>query len=270
MHPGPAVLTREPVLKQIFRLGFESSSPSRRTKGAVSVREFHINKQFEMRNRIICALRPDAQAFLAQRALTRPVQAGELICEQDQPFTHAVFPHEGVLSLMADMQDGRSVEKTSIGLEGFLGFVLLMGESGALSRTVVQVPGYASWISIADLDTALETFPCVRKTMLRYAKLLITQTMESVACISLHRAEQRVSRWLLHAHDRVRGDAFQITQQSVSEVLGLRRATVNEVCSRLQNDGVLIYARGALPILDRAGLERRACECYNRSQRLSL
>lgn len=223
-----------------------------------------------MRNRIIRALRPDAQEFLTQRSLTRNVRVGEVIYEEHEPFSHAVFPHEGVLSLMADMQDGRSVEKTSIGLEGFLGFVLLMGGGNAISRTVVQVPGYASWISIADLDTALETYPCVRETMLRYAKLLITQTMESVACISLHMAEQRVARWLLHAHDRVRGDAFMITQQGISEVLGLRRATVNEVCSRLQNDGVLTYARGAMAITDRSALERRACECYKRIRRLSL
>lgn len=223
-----------------------------------------------MRNQVIGALRPDAQEFLTQRALTRTIRAGEIIYEEHEPFTHAVFPHEGVLSLMADMQGGRSVEKTSIGLEGFLGFVLLMGGGNAISRTVVQVPGYASWISIADVDTALETYPCVRKAMLRYAKLLITQTMESVACISLHMAEQRVTRWLLHAHDRVRGDSFLITQQAVSEVLGLRRATVNQVCSRLQADGLIIYARGALTILDRAGLERLACECYKRVQRLSL
>lgn len=171
---------------------------------------------------------------------------------------------------MANMEDGRSVEKTSIGLEGLLGFVLLMGGNGALSRTVVQVPGYASWISIADLDTALETFPCVRETMLRYAKLLITQTMESVACISQHRAEQRVSRWLLQAHDRVQGDVFQITQQAVSDILGLRRATVNEICSRLQEEKILTYVRGSLTILDRPGLERRTCECYHRIRRLSL
>ena len=202
--------------------------------------------------------------------MTRAVHAGEIICEEDGTFAHAIFPHEGVLSLMAGMHDGRSVEKTSIGLEGFLGFVLLMGGAKAISRSVVQVPGYASWISIADLDVALATYPCVRETMLRYAKLLITQTMESVACINLHKADQRVARWLLHAHDRVQGDAFQITQQSVSEVLGLRRATVNEVCSRLQDEGVLIYVRGALTVLDRAGLERRACECYVRVRRMSL
>lgn len=219
---------------------------------------------------IIRALRPDAQQFLAERAHTREIKSGEIIYEDGAPFTHAVFPHEGVLSLMAVMQDGRSVEKTSIGLEGFLGFVLLMGGGKAISRSVVQVPGYASWIAIRNLDQALETYPCVRQAMLRYAKLLITQTMETVACNSLHWAEQRISRWLLHAHDRVKGDKFQIAQQTVSEVLGLRRATVSEVCSRLQDAGIITYSRGSLEVLDRGGLEARSCECYKRINRLLL
>ena len=229
-----------------------------------------ISRSFEIRNRIIRALPPDAQAFVMERSSTREIHAGEMIYEDGAPFTHAVFPHEGVLSLMAVMQDGRGVEKTSIGLEGFLGFVLLMGGGNAISRSIVRVSGYASWMPIADLDAALERFPCVGETILRYAKLLITQTMEAVACNSLHIAEQRIARWLLHAHDRVTGDAFQITQQALSEVLGLRRATVNEVCSRLQDDGILVYWRGSLAVLDRDGLESRSCECYRRVRRLSL
>ena len=229
-----------------------------------------MTQSFEIQNMVIRALRPDGQRFLAERSITREMRAGEIIYEDGAPFTHAVFPHEGVLSLMAVMQDGRSVEKTSIGLEGFLGFVLLMGGGNAISRSVVQVPGYASWIAIPDLDQALETYPCVLQVMLRYAKILITQTMETVACNSLHMAEHRVSRWLLHAHDRVAGDKFQITQQSVSEVLGLRRATVSEVCSRLQDAGIIAYSRASLAVLDRAALESRSCECYKRISRLLL
>ncbi|MFC3165527.1 helix-turn-helix domain-containing protein [Ciceribacter thiooxidans] len=228
-----------------------------------------MSEDFEVRNRVLGALRPDAQIFLSKRSLTREMHAGDIIYEDGAPFTHAVFPHEGVLSLMAVMQDGRSVEKTSIGLEGFLGFVLLMGGGNAISRSVVQVPGYASWIAIKDLDQALDLYPCVRQAMLRYAKFLIAQTMETVACNSLHVAEQRVCRWLLHAHDRVAGDRFQITQQSVSEVLGLRRATVSEVCSRLSDAGIITYSRACLEVLDRRALEGRSCECYERISRLS-
>lgn len=224
----------------------------------------------EFRNRVMAQLRPAAQEFFAKRALTREIAAGEVLYEEGAPFTHAVFPHEGVISLMAKMESGRTIEKTSIGNEGFLGFSLLMGGSGAISRTVVQVPGYASWISVEQLDEALSDFVCVRDAMLRYAKSLIFQTMESVACNGLHTAEQRVSRWLLHALDRVRGDSFAVTQQALAEVLGLRRQTVSEVCSHLQADGVIDYSRGTLTVVRRDALQQRSCECYERVRRASL
>lgn len=222
------------------------------------------------RNRVILSLRPAAQEFFSARGVIRTMTGGEVIYEDGAPFTHAIFPHEGVLSLMAKMESGRSVEKTSIGLEGFLGFGVVMGGDAAMSTSVVQVPGYASWLALADLAEALEEFVCVRETMLRYAKALITQTMESVACNSLHSAEQRVSRWLLHAHDRVAGDRIIVTQQAISEVLGLRRATVSNVCSHLQSEGILVYSRGTMTIVDRSALEHHACECYGRVHHASL
>ncbi|MBN9314945.1 MAG: Crp/Fnr family transcriptional regulator [Devosia sp.] len=208
---------------------------------------------------------------MASRIVTRPFGAGEVIYKDGGAFTHAVFPHAGVLSLMAYMGDGKSVEKASIGLEGFLGFVMIMGGGDrAISTSVGQVPGYASWLSVADLDEALSEFICVRETMLRYGRLLISQTMESVACNSLHSAEQRIVRWLLHAHDRVESERFAITQQAIAEVLGLRRATVSVTCSRLQEEGALDYSRGILTIANRALLEARACECYQRIRRFAV
>lgn len=223
-----------------------------------------------IRNRVILSLRPAAQEFIAARAMTRETIAGEVIYEDGAAITHAVFPHEGVLSLMAQMEDGRSVEKASIGLEGFLGFGLVMGGNAAMSASIIQVPGYASWVALDDLAEALADFVCVRETMLRYAKALITQSMESVACNSLHSAEQRVSRWLLHAFDRVEGNRIVVTQQSISEVLGLRRATVSQVCSHLQGSGILDYSRGTVVVADRNALEQHACECYGRVRHASL
>jgi CRP-like cAMP-binding protein len=196
--------------------------------------------------------------------------AGEVIYEEGAPFTHAVFPHTGLISLMTEMANGRRVEKTSVGHEGFLGFGLIMGGTGALGMCVAQVPGYASWLSIADLDEALEEFQCVGETMLRYAKSLITQLMETVACNSLHSAEQRSIRWLLRAHDCVVGDRFNLTQQVVAEVLGLRRATVNAICSELASEGLIEYSRGDVTIANRARLESKACECFHKIRKASM
>ncbi|WP_324617437.1 Crp/Fnr family transcriptional regulator [Microvirga alba] len=217
-----------------------------------------------IRNRLILSLRPAALEFLQKRLITRSMSVGEVIYEEGAPFTHAVFPHEGVISLMSQMQSGRTVEKASIGYEGFVGFALILGGGNAVSRSTVRIAGYASWLAIEDLDEALAEFPCVSDVMLRYSKSLITQLLESVACNSLHTAQQRIARWLLHAHDRVQGDTFYITQEALSEVLGLRRATVSEAWSQLQHKGVISYSRGCITIHHRQMLEETACECFHR------
>jgi CRP-like cAMP-binding protein len=222
---------------------------------------------FETQNKVFKALQPDATRFLESRAIVRRLSGGQLLHGEGEAFTHAIFPHEGVVSLMAQMQDGRSVEKVSVGNEGFIGISFILGSGKTISASVVQVPGYASWISIKDLDDAIAEYPCVRGAMLGYAKSLTVQLMESVACNVLHNAEQRVSRWLLNAHDRVNSDTFRLTQKAVSEVLGLRRATVNSVSKALMDRGAIRYSRGAVTITNRSLLEASACECYDRIRR---
>jgi CRP-like cAMP-binding protein len=223
-----------------------------------------------LRNRILDSIRPQAQEFFRTHADVRPMNTGDVIFEDGAPVTHVVFPHEGVVSISAEMSNGRSVEKSSIGPEGFLGFSLIMGGGSSLGRSVVQVPGQASWVTIADLDVALEEFQCVREIMLRYAKSHTVQLMESVACNSLHTAEQRVARWLLHAHDRVEGDTYSVTQEAIAMLLALRRATVNAICTDLMNAGAISYHRGSLRVTNRAVLHERACECYERIRLASL
>jgi CRP-like cAMP-binding protein len=223
-----------------------------------------------LRNRILDSIRPQAQEFFRTHADVRPMNTGDVIFEDGAPVTHVVFPHEGVVSIIAEMSNGRSVEKSSIGPEGFLGFSLIMGGGSSLGRSVVQVPGQASWVTIADLDVALEEFQCVREIMLRYAKSHTVQLMESVACNSLHTAEQRVARWLLHAHDRVEGDTYSVTQEAIAMLLALRRATVNAICTDLMNAGAISYHRGSLRVTNRAVLHERACECYERIRLASL
>lgn len=216
----------------------------------------------EFHNRIVLSWRPEAQAFFRNRSSTRPVSAGETLYREGECFTHAVFPHAGVISLMSNTQSGRAIEKASIGHEGFVGLALIMGGGPSISNSTMLVPGHVSFLSIEDLDEAMERFFCVRTSMIRYAKCLIYQLMETVACNSLHSAEQRISRWLLHASDRVGGDSFQITHEALSQALGLRRATVSTAYAQLMRSGCISYSRGALTLLDRDALHERACECY--------
>jgi CRP-like cAMP-binding protein len=232
-----------------------------------------LKSDFEARNQILLSLRPDAQAFLQSRLVVKRLSLGQLLYDEGDEVTHAIFPHEGVVSFMAEIKDGRGMEAGSVGLEGFVGFTLMMGGGKATGQSIVQVPGYASWISIKDLDEAIEAFPCVRTAMMSYAKYLVTRLAGSVACVSLHNAEQRISRWLLDAHDRMTGDTFQVTQASLSEILGLGRPTVNGVCIGLMNSGAILYSRGHLTVSNRDILISHSCECYerlNRSRQLRL
>jgi CRP-like cAMP-binding protein len=218
-------------------------------------------------NRLLKLLSPRARSYLDTHQILRPMTIGELLYEENEPFTHAIFPHTGVVSLMAEMDDGRAVEKASIGNEGYVGFALMLGGGVSISRSIVRVGGTASWFPLASLDHALAEFPCVHDVMMRYGKSLVAQLMQSVACNSLHTSDQRIARWLLHAHDRMGDDHFHLTQESLSQVLGLRRATVGATCTALLNAGVIEYTRGDITILDRTRLEERCCECYGRITR---
>lgn len=215
-------------------------------------------------NKLLASVQPHAREFFEQCAEVRELKAGEVLYEEGAPVTHAIFPHEGVISLISQMESGHSVEKSSIGPEGFVGFSLIMGGGETLGRSVVQIGGTAAWVSMQDLDVALERFVCVRQFMLRYAKAHIVQLMETVACNSLHSAEQRVVRWLLHAHDRVASDHFHITQEAIASLLALRRATVNAICIDLMEAGAISYHRGEMNVVRRDILEQRSCECYRR------
>jgi CRP-like cAMP-binding protein len=217
-------------------------------------------------NKILLSLPQEVRDFLDKRAETRDMKVGDVIFEEGALVTHAVFPHEGVISLIARMENGRSVEKSLIGPEGFIGFAIAMGGRRVLGQSVVQVAGRASWVPAAEVEVALLRFECLRDTMLRFTKAHIVQLMESLACTSLHSAEQRVSRWLLQAHDRVEGDTFHITQETVATLLALRRATVNAVCADLMGTGAISYHRGALSVVNRDRLLDKACECYGRIQ----
>ncbi len=192
------------------------------------------------------------------------MKAGEVIYENDAEVTHAVFPETGVVAIMAEMGDGRSVQQGSVGYEGFVGYAIVLGGGRALGRSVVLVAGEATWVPIAAFDQALLRFMSVREAMLRYGQAHTIELMQLVACNSLHPADQRLSQWLLQTSDRMQGEGFYLTQDVMAKTLGLRRATVNMICGELMDAGAIDYSRGNLTVTDRGKLEARACECYGR------
>ena len=213
-------------------------------------------------NHLFALLQQPAYEFAMEHALMRSLRHGEIIFEKGEQLTHAVFPVSGQISLMAVRGDGRVAEKMAIGPEGMLGLRFFLGGGVTRSHSVVRIPGEAVWLPMSAIQTMLERFPCLRAIMLYYGNAVITQLLESAACNSLSLAPERVARWLLHAHDAVHGDSMQITQESLAETLGLRRATVNSVCLELGRSGIIDYCRGKLTICDREALEERASEAY--------
>jgi CRP-like cAMP-binding protein len=192
------------------------------------------------------------------------MKAGEVIYEDGAQVTHAVFPEQGVVAIMAEMQDGRSVHQASVGREGFVGYAIVLGGGAAIGRSVVLVPGEATWLPIGTFDQAILRFVSVREAMLRYGQAHTIELMQLVACNSLHTADQRLSRWLLQTSDRMEAASFYMTQDVMAKTLGLRRATVNMICGELMDAGAIDYTRGNLTVTDRATLEARSCECYGR------
>ncbi len=224
----------------------------------------------ELRNLVFNAFEPAIQDFLRDRLVTKNMLVGEILYEEGKPITHIMFPHSGVVSLQATMHDGRTVERTSVGLEGFLGFNHILGEPKFPCQAVVQISGHASWLSLSEFEQAISQFEGIRPILLRYTMSHIQRIMQAVACASSHTATQRIACWLLHANDRTLGSNFELTQLALSNVLSLRRATVSEACSHLQSLGSLSYSRGMLSIVDRDILEDLACECYRAVHKISL
>jgi CRP-like cAMP-binding protein len=222
----------------------------------------------QLRNRLLAALPADAAEFIGPKLATSHFTAGQVVCEKNDPITEAVFPHDCVLSVMAVMDDGRSALTTTIGIEGCLGFASGIADRRAINRCVVQIGGSASLLPLDWLGEAVDRYPAVYDLQLRYVKAVLAKMVQSVACTSLHTVDLRCCRRLLMLHDRVVGDSFQLKQEYMAQMLGVRRATIGEICARLQGAGIIRYSRGTMTILDRSRLENASCECYGESRRI--
>jgi len=139
---------------------------------------------------------------------------------------HVYFPHTGMVSMVAVMQSGATVETATIGRGGVIGASAALGARWTFGRAVVQLPGSAAWLSAAQFHAAANECPAIRDLIVRYNDLLLAQVQQSVACNALHALEARLCRWLLQTHDCVDGDAIPLTQEFLGQMLGVRRTTV--------------------------------------------
>jgi CRP-like cAMP-binding protein len=219
------------------------------------------------RNLLLAAL-PAADLGLLTPHL-KPVvfEQGVLLQEEGEVVDEVYFPQDGIISLLAVMQQGNAIELATIGFEGSVGSLAGLGPRRSHTRAVVQVPGAGLRIPAARFRKAAEESEAVRNIIVRYGEMLLIQVQQTAACNALHAVEARLSRWLLQARDRVQSNTILLTHEFLSQMLGVRRTTVTVVANALQQAGLIRYHRGHIEILDRAGLEAKACECYEAIRR---
>jgi signal transduction histidine kinase len=186
----------------------------------------------------------------------------EILYAADEPVRHVYFPDDGVITLISMMESGASVEVGVVGREGVVGLSSFLGSDTTPYQAVVLVAGSAERVRADVFREEVGRGGALLAVLHRYTQALLTQAAQTSACNRLHHVDERVARCLLTIHDRVGGDGFRLTHELMANMLGVRRAGVTEAAVRLREAGLIGYARGSIRILDRAGLESAACECY--------
>ena len=214
-------------------------------------------------NVLLSALpRSEFDALLRPHFTTVAMTQGHLVLEAGDEFDQVWFPHNGMISLLVVLSDGKSIETATVGREGVVGAMSGLGLYKSLVRAVIQLPMVASRIPSAAFRKAAAQSEAIRDLCVRYNEILLSQARITAACNAVHPVEARFCRWLLQSADRADGDVVALTQEFLAEMLGVRRTSVTEVASKLQAAGVISYSRGIIKIIDRAGLEASSCECY--------
>ena len=187
----------------------------------------------------------------------------EMICDAGEAFRRVHFPISGVFSLLTINSDGSGVEVATVGNEGMVGVPVFLGSGQANNvRVVCQVPGKTVAIATPDFQAWLGIDGRLTQVFGAYVEVLLIEAAQSVACNRIHPVEERCARWLLRSHDRARSDTFPLTHEFLSQMLGIRRASVTVAAGMLQHAGLIDYRRGRVTIVDRPGLEEASCECY--------
>jgi CRP-like cAMP-binding protein len=205
-----------------------------------------------------------AEAFQALRpSLQRSeLKAGRTLHAPREQIRDVYVPIHSIVSVVSEMSDGKTSEVGIIGREAMTGLALALGQSTVTYRHIVQVPDSALRISANDFRATFQAQPELNDLILRYAQATIASTAQSAACNSLHGLNERCARWLLMAHDRVDGDVVNLTQEFLSQMLGVRRAGVTEAAASLAKAGLIEYMRGRITVRNRKRLEAAACKCY--------
>ena len=215
------------------------------------------------RNRLLAQVARSDYERLRPHLKTATLHEHAVLCAPRQAIDSVYFIESGVASLVVTMQNGKIAEVGTIGNEGVVGLPVVFGEDAATFGVYMLVPGIALRIPAHVLRQQLALSPTLRGVLLRYANTFFNQVAQSAACASMHSLEMRCCRWLSSTRDRMPSDRFDLTQEFLATMLGVRRSSVSGVMSSLQKKRFVRYSRGRVTILDREAIRAAACECYH-------
>jgi CRP-like cAMP-binding protein len=215
-----------------------------------------------VQNRLLAGLAPDS--FERLRPFLQPIALKRRAILQDyhHPIEHIYFIERGVASLLVRTQRDGPVEIAMVGRLGFVGVAAVLGMQRSPNRCLMSVAGYALRIAVPDLRRAAHRYPEIQQQLFSYIHALLVQNAQTTLCSARHSLEERLSRWLLTAADRLDDTIIPVTHEMLSVILGVRRASVTTTLAELERTGGIVRMRGGIDLRDRGALERRTCECY--------
>jgi len=213
-------------------------------------------------NALIAALPAAECERLAKDLEFVTLKLGQVLYESDQKMSHAYFPIDCIVSLLYVMKNGESAEIAVVGNEGMVGIALFMGGESTLSRAIVQNAGHAYRLKAQILKDEFNSGGSLSRVLLMFASALITQMVQTAACNRHHPVDQQLCRWMLLSLDRLSSSQISMTDKLIGNMLGLSIADVTKATNQLQKAGLIRYNAGEITVLDRPGVEKRSCECY--------
>jgi CRP-like cAMP-binding protein len=222
-----------------------------------------------MVNRLLAALPAPDLALLEPELEPITLDQDAVLSRAGDEIEHVVFPHSGAIALMIDMADGHTVATAAVGREGAVGILSVLGPSPSATTAVVRAAGTASRIPASRFYGVFSRSPAIRRMVQSHIRAMLMQFQLGLACNALHPVEARMARWLLQLRDCVDHDTLPLTQQALSQMLGVRRTTVTLLMRNLRARGAIRSDRRGLIEIDRRRLSAAACECH-RAMRLEV
>jgi CRP-like cAMP-binding protein len=213
-------------------------------------------------NRLLAALPPADFGLLAPELETVALDQDAILSRAGDQIEHVFFPNSGAISLMIDMANGQTVATAAVGREGAVGILSVLGPSSSANTAIVCAAGTASRIPASRFHAAFNRSPAIRHAVQIHIRAMLIQFQLGAACNALHPVEARMARWLLHLRDRIDHDVLPLTQNALSQMLGVRRTTVTLLMGNLRASGAIRSDRRGQIEIDQSRLAAAACECH--------